>query len=158
MSLAKVLPVLKSVLKSKAFAVILSAFVVAIICMVCFWYYQSVCAYTMIQGFWHLTDNVYLLIDDRMISIIELKTDANYIVIDKNENIDFKYQSIFPLYKHTYELQFPKKGLNQNYLNALKSKKITFDLFPAAGVMQIIENDKIVANLTRDNQMSSQYM
>lgn len=158
MSWSKVLPALKSCVKTKAFAVILTALVVLMSCLFCFWYHQSVSAYTSIQGFWHITDNVYMLIDGCVVSIIELIDSGMYVVIDKNENADFKYSSTLPLYKHTYKLSFDKKCQGLKYLNASNSKKITFDLFPVVGVMQIIEDDKVVAELTKDNQMSSQYM
>lgn len=137
------------------------AMLVALIVLIAgFQWLQYEFSYETLQGYWNITGNTYLLISDKLIQFIEFGVDGTHEVLYEDTNAKFKYTSILSRSKHKYTLtksskQFAIPGSATNPFNA---KSISFVLYPVIGAMQLMKDEKEVARLMKDNQMSIEYL
>ena len=152
-----------SIVKTKLFAVVITGLILVCVSIGLFYHYQSICSYASLQGYWHITDNIYLLIDDNLIQFVELKADPKtpYSIIFEDTKAKFKYSSFISLSSFSYVMKrsskkkFDIKGLQTNPFNA---KDIHLEIFPASGIMQVSFDGMDLINMTKDNGMSFQYL
>lgn len=147
--------------QSKIKIVLITLLVAIVAAIVIFQSYQYISSYAALQGFWHVTENIYLLISDNVIKFIELATDGtDPKVLFEDKNADFKYSSIIPVSKHTYKLiktNDTSFSLGSATSNPFNSKSITLNLYTATGTIQVMKDGAEVARLVKDNQMSNEY-
>lgn len=121
---------------------------------------QRAFTYEALQGYWNITGNTYLLISDRFIQFIELFSDGTHKILFEDSNTTFAYTSILAMQRHEYTLSksvstFKIAGSSNNPFDG---STIRIVLYPVIGAIQVMKQDKEVARLTKDNQMSIEYL
>ena len=147
--------------QSKTFAIFITILILLIASFTLFWYYQSIYTYALLQGFWHLGGNVYVLIDDNLLRVIEISNDGEYTILFEDSDVRLDYISILPVLTHTYRLTMSLSNTIKNYKisnNPFNSTEITLNIFPASGVIQITKDDGGEYRMTKDNAMSVEYL
>ena len=135
--------------------------VVILICVGMFWYYQSIVAYVSLQGFWHISGNYYVLIDEGLVRIIELSNGGTFSVIFEDKNVEFVDGIMPSIFGHCYKL---KRSNDKTFAigdlrdHAFNKQNIDLHVCPATGTIQIFDDKKETMRLNKDNAMSSEYL
>lgn len=138
---------------------LLSCLVIAVTSIVLFCYYQHISSFAALQGYWHVYENIYLLIDNDAIEFIELKADSSQKSIYKDSGASLHYKSIMATMSHRYELQLTnEREYIQDCLKPFNNtKKLTLLLYPVCGALCIMDKTTEVARFIKDNAMSNEY-
>ena len=139
-------------------------FAIAVVLFLCagmFWYYQSIVAYVSLQGFWHISGNYYVLIDEALMRIIELSNGGTFSVIFEDKNVEFVDGVVPSIFGHSYTL---KRSNDTTFVigdlkdHAFNNRNIDLHICPATGTIQIFDGKKETIRLIKDNAMSSEYL
>lgn len=148
--------------KAKPYVIaILVVALVALIALALFWYYQTIVAHVSLQGFWHISGDFFLLIDESLIRFIKIVQGGTYDLVFEEMNVEFVDSLVPSLYGHSYTL---KRSTDTTFAigdlkeHAFNKKSITLDIIPTTGTIQVKEGSKEVMRLIKDNAMSSEYL
>jgi len=133
-----------------------------------FIYYQSWYARKVLLGWWHIFDNVYMVIDGSVVQFGEFSPDplnANgppvFNIYHQDDNVDFSYKfHVDPnsdSFKMTRSTTNPIK-LGNAISHPFNSKEITLRMHVDIGLI-IVKNDEDIeqARLTKNNEMTNEY-
>ena len=134
--------------------------IMTIICVCVFWLYQTIVAHVCLQGFWHISGDYYVLIDESLIRFIKLKQGGDYDILLEDTNVKFTDRIAPSLISHSYTLtrsnsdKITISGINDNIFN---DQIIHFEISPATGVIEF-EKEGSIKRLIKDNAMSLVYL
>lgn len=150
-----------NVLKPKFYQTRLFAVAIMAIAFICaFWLYQTIVAHVCLQGFWHISGDFYVLIDESLIRFIKLKQGGEYEILLEDTSVRFKDRLIPSLTSHAYTLTRSNSttfsiGLVDDHV--FNDKNVHFKIYPATGMIEV-EKESSVKRLIKDNAMSSVYL
>jgi len=110
----------------------------------------------VLQGAWHFTDDLYVVIDGKRLQILFLAEDGSYKVLHEDPAICLQYHVVVPMYSYRYTLVRSTSscidlGTTKHPFNA---KRLRIKIYPSYGVMRVMEDGEVVSELIKDNQMS----
>lgn len=129
-----------------------------------FYQYQELLALETLQGCWHIRDNVFLIFDDNTMQVLEATMGDNNQIkstrLHSDTSITYKYKRWNSLKLHKFKAHrcYIKRSNSDPIVGVSNSQIITFDLYPVLGTAIIIENEKEIARITKDNAMSIRYL
>lgn len=134
--------------------------VVCIICVVAiclFHYYQSVVAHATMQGIW-VAQNVsrpgstMMVIKDKTVTFEWSQGAKSETVVD--EKATFTYKSRLALKEHRITL---KRSVTTPF-DTITAQTVQLKLYPTSGVMLVMDGNKEVMRLVKDNQFTIDHL
>ena len=131
-------------------------FIAVCIILLVLYYHQHNFARAALQGYWNVSDSIYLLISGDRIQLIDIATEE---VLFTDGAVKFKYRTLISMCDYQYSMtRSTDDPIGIPGLEVLDDKKISFTLYPVIGDIRICKDGKEVLQLIKDNDMSFQFL
>lgn len=116
--------------------------------------YLSRLSLLAIQGFWHISGDEYLLIQDPMLQIVEVRDRVKVLYEDACDSLSCT--SVLPFHAHSYKLSRGQDTYEPLLVPFPFPNKFTcMTLYPSSGILQVHDVDgNVIYEFIKDNEMS----
>lgn len=130
---------------------VLSAiFIVAVVALTFVQVNQWSFARNFLDGYWHIGDNEYLLIDDRIVQFVRFEESGVIVQLYKDADAAINYRSVLAFSRHDFEV-----NLHSDERPPGIPKRMRFELYPVAGVVRAVQHNGIeLMRAVIDNAMT----
>lgn len=126
------------------------AIFIVVVTLVCVQLSQHVFARNFLDGYWHIRDNEYLLIDDRVVQFVRFEESGVILQLYKDTDATISYRSLLTFSKHEFVVTLHPKERSLG-----TPERMRFELYPVAGVVRAVHNDREIMRVVKDNAMTS---